>query len=234
MSLFARSTKPLETASALVAVLLVLIVGLNAPETGARSTSAAVAIQERLDRGEVVVDMQDIGDTKYVVGRVMINQPADRVWPIMTNPYEFKGKICPRMKDFEVMIDKPRISLLKVNIDCTFLLPNVFYVVESRYEPNARIDFHRVSGTIKDFKGFWLMNQTADGKRTELTYSMYIDPGFPVPQWIVREGVKGELPKTLIGIRRRVEAICQSVETPEPRSIAAAQHSLTANLTNSN
>jgi hypothetical protein len=50
---------------------------------------------------------------------------------------------------------------------------------------------------------------------------MYADPGIPIPKWMVREGVKSELPQMLTAIRRRVEAVAAAKETPETKTIAA-------------
>jgi ribosome-associated toxin RatA of RatAB toxin-antitoxin module len=210
-------------ASAVLAASIVCSLAFATPDTTARSVDSSIQIQQRLARGEVVVDLQTIGDTKFVVGKVIINHTPDQVWPIMTNPFEYENKICPRMKNVHILSDKYHDSLMSVKVDCGVFLPEVNYVVESHYEPNSRIDFKRVSGTIRDFKGAWVMRPTEDNK-TEITYSMYIDPGFFVPQWIMREGVKVELPKTLLSLRRRVNAVCNMSETPEKRSILAATY----------
>lgn len=178
-------------------------------------------VQARLERGEVVVGLKDIGDTKYVEGRVLINQPPDKVWPIMVNPFEFQGKISPRMKAVEVMADQTNRSVLKVTLD-VLLIPHFTYVVESLYENGESIEFHRIGGMLKDFRGSWIMSPVDGGNKTELIYCMYINPGFPVPQWIIREGVKNELPKTLIALRQRVSAVSEHPSSKERRTILAA------------
>jgi len=61
-----------------------------------------------------------------------------------------------------------------------------------------------------------------ENHRTELSYSMFMDPGFFVPQWLIREGVKSELPRTLDAVRKRVLAVSHERERPEAHTIAAA------------
>lgn len=183
----------------------------------------ALTDHERLEKGEIIVGLRDKGATKYVTGTVLIDQPPDKVWPIMVNPFEFKGKISPRMKTVEVVLDKIDESVLKVSLDLTFLIPNFTYVVRSLYDHDKKmIEFQRVGGSLKDFSGTWEMASADGGKKTELTYCMYVDPGFFVPQWIVREGVKVELPKTLTALRRRVNAVATETETLETQTILAA------------
>ncbi|CAM6000541.1 unnamed protein product [Sphagnum balticum] len=187
----------------------------------ARNIVAPNNLEERLERGEVIVGLKDEGPVKFVTGSVLINEPPEKVWPIMVNPFEFRGRISPRMKEVEVMKDSADVSVLKVTLD-VIVIPHFTYVVESRYENSERVDFHRIGGTLKDFKGYWAMNPAHNGTQTQLTYSMYIDPGFPVPQWIIREGVKSELPKTLLALRKRVNEVYEKSEKPVSHTILAA------------
>ena len=78
------------------------------------------------------------------------------------------------------------------------------------------------------------MSPAKSGTKTELIYCMYIDPGFPVPQWIIREGVKNELPKTLIALRQRVEKVCEHPAIKEKRTILAALMKFPYHHANSN
>lgn len=220
MSSFVRSAS--SQAFCLLFCLLMI-----APSSALAETPAIEppnAVQQQLDKGEVVVGLENVGKTKFVTGRVLIDQPPDKVWPIMVNPFEFQQKISPRMKTVDVVMDKLHKSILKVTMD-TFPIPDVTYLVESDYtrtDGGARIDFHRIGGTLKDFKGHWLMNPAHHGQKTELVYSMYLDPGFYVPQWIVRMGVKQELPRTLLALRKRVEEVVANNSALEKKTILAA------------
>jgi hypothetical protein len=190
------------------------------PSDAARDDSE----QARLDRGEVTIESRKIDGVTYVCAKEIIDEPPSHVWPIMTNPFEFEGKISPRMKSVEVLVDKTDLSILKcnINIGILFFVPSITYTVESRYDSFERITFKRLDGDLRDFRGFWEVKPVAGGKKTELTYSMYIDPGFPVPQWIIREGVKMELPRTLVALRQRVKDVYTSKLAPEQRSILAS------------
>ena len=167
---------------------------------------------ERLERGEVLVGLKNIGEKKYVTGRVVISHPIDKVWPVMVNPYEFENNISPGMKNLEVLTDTAGCSVMKVTIKNNFPipLPPISYTVKSHYshkEDGSFIEFKRMNGTFRDFHGFWQAKSVNGGSKTEVLYSMYLDTGFYVPQWIVRKGVSGELPKTLNSLRDRVEEL---------------------------
>jgi hypothetical protein len=199
-----------------------------APDSTHSVVHAAEHVQrEQLDKGLVVVGVKDIGKTKFVTGKILIHEPPEKVWPIMVNPFEFQGKISPRTKKVEVFTDEANLTVMKMTMDTSPLpfMPEISYTVESRYEHNekgGRIEFRRMAGVVKDFRGCWDMAPADGGTKTELTYSMYIDPGFFLPQWIVREGVKGELPRTLTALRQRIKDVYEGEERPERQTIVAA------------
>ncbi|MBX9672768.1 MAG: SRPBCC family protein [Candidatus Obscuribacterales bacterium] len=218
---------------ALGLVFSVVILPSVAPVVAAEQTELAKEHQEqqtlftRLQKGEIVVGMKDVGKTKFVTGHILIDQPLAKVWPIMVNPFEFKGKIAPRVKKIDVVTDQTNLSVLRMTLDTTPipLMPTMSYTVESKYDHSdkgGKIEFRRISGSLKDFKGTWEVCPADGGTKTALTYSMYVDPGFFIPQWVVRESVKVELPRTLQALRTRVMAVCDDNERPEVHTILAA------------
>ncbi len=221
----AKRQVPLHKCLALLAVFFALSTLIP---IGAANTDKVLTDADRLAKGEVVVGLKNVGSTRYVTGTILLDHSPEQIWPIMVNPYEFQGKISPRMKTVEVMLDKEDQSILRVTLDIGFFIPNFTYTVDSKYQRNERIDFKRLGGTLKDFSGSWEMKPADNGNKTELTYSMFVDPGFFVPQWIMREGVKVELPSTLSALRKRLDNVYEHQNALEPKSILAARGQLSA------
>ena len=221
----AKRQTPLHKCLALLSVFFVLSTFLT---QSASSADRALTDAEKLAKGEVIVGLRNVGTVRYVTGTILLDHSPEQVWPVMVNPYEFQGKISPRMKTVEVMLDKEDESILRVTLDLGFFIPNFTYTVDSKYSRNERIDFKRLGGTLKDFSGSWEMKPADNGTKTELTYTMYVDPGFFVPQWIMREGVKVELPTTLTALRKRLDGVYQHQNALEPKSILAARGQLSA------
>ncbi|HEY9870514.1 MAG TPA: SRPBCC family protein [Candidatus Obscuribacterales bacterium] len=207
-------------------VLLWLSLLLFLDPVHAPASESPASAEERLASGQVVVGLEELDRTKFVFGRIWIDEPPSRVWRILVNPFEFEGKICPRMKRVEVLVDRIDTSVLKCTVAVCWLIPSVTYVVESKYLPCGRIEFKRLSGVPRDFKGYWQAKPVAGGTRTEVTYCLYVDPGIPVPQWIMREGVKVELPRVLSGLKERVKAVYAQNNVLEPRTILAVHGSM--------
>jgi ribosome-associated toxin RatA of RatAB toxin-antitoxin module len=190
---------------ALVAALLILVTG-----TPAVQAASDLAITHKKD-----------GKIQYVVGKIKIPHDADAVWMVLANPFEFEQKISPRFKTVQIITDKPDVSVLKCQVDAGFLLPPVHYTVESRYSNHRRIDFRSVAGDLKDFRGSWEIEPADGGETCYVTYSMYVEPNLPVPQWLVRQGIKIELPHTLNELRARVAKLVTRQDRPVGRKLAS-------------
>lgn len=193
--------RPVSAGLALLAVAILSLVGCLPATSESVLKSGEL---ERLEAGEVILDSCVKGSKLPLVqGKILIKSRPDRVWGIVINPREFAGKIQKHVRNFHFLKDTPRNSVLDCQVEVAAFLPRFNYVVESDYEPCKRIDFRRVGGALKDFRGYWLFEPRDNGSKTLVTYAMYLDPGFFVPQWIIRQGLKRELPETLDGIRSR-------------------------------
>lgn len=169
----------------------------------------------------VSVSSRKEGDVQYVVGRIRIRHKPEQVWPIMANPYEFEQKISPKFKTEKVITDKIDTSLITCRVDVGFLLPPIHYTAESHYEAPRLISFRSRAGDLKDFRGKWEVEPKNGGTECDVIYSMYCRPGIPLPQWLMRQAIKFELPHTLTALRDRVDHIYAHKDAPASRKIAA-------------
>jgi hypothetical protein len=214
---------------ALAAVILIAMPVLSQPKEPAGQPMLSTVAQrakspqelERLANGNILVDCQDIGGTKYVVAREWVDEPAANIWPILVNPYEFAGSICHNLKRVEILTDLPDVSLMDCTVSVIPPLPDLEYKVESHYTAWQRVDFHRVSGSFKDFRGFWELEPAPDGK-TEIIYSLYLDPGMPLPDWLVQQAERHELPLVLSALRDRLNYLKQNTNAVQKHTIMAA------------
>jgi uncharacterized membrane protein len=54
--------------------------------------------------------------------------------------------------------------------------------------------------------GSWLLEPRDGGRRTQVTYSLYTDPGGSLPRWVVNRANRSSLPEVLHSLRRAVAA----------------------------
>jgi ribosome-associated toxin RatA of RatAB toxin-antitoxin module len=102
-------------------------------------------------------------------------------------------------------VDGGRGELFVQTVKPIFFMPTFEHVFRLDYTPYSRIDVSRVSGPIAHMQGtWWLLPQ--DNGRILLVYELELDPGMPIPRFMVRATLKRDLPKVVAAVRARAEA----------------------------
>jgi uncharacterized protein YndB with AHSA1/START domain len=194
---------------ALSAALLALALALEPVAAGAQSTWVRdPAIQQRLAAGEVVVATSAI-DPAHPRGRVRaaVRIPAapDAIWKIVTDCHEALAFV-PGLRRCRLVEGAADGSWQDVEheVRYSWLLPTVRYVFHADYDRPHRINFHRISGDLKESEGTWLFTPTADGVGTVVEYEVYIDPGFWIPQALVAPTLRRDSRAVLTALRECV------------------------------
>jgi hypothetical protein len=167
-------------------------------------------VRRRLTAGEVVVQAGSAIDPDHPRGRVraavLIRARPEAIWGVMTDcrqtPLFVPGlRRCRRLEG----APDGRWDDIEHEIRYSWYMPTVRYVFRADYDRPHRIDFHRISGDLKQEEGTWLLTPTPDGAATLVEYEMYLDPGFWIPQLLVNRSLRKDLPAILTGLRQRVE-----------------------------
>jgi hypothetical protein len=194
--------------AATIAVLAALLAGPSraadpAPDLGWIDRAA-------LDRGEVQVLAEHNEHNEHTVRMrfaVKVNAPLTRLWDVL--------KDCPRSAEYTPnivscrsleILDDGHAELFTQTIKIAFFLPSFEHVFRLDYDPYAHIGVHRVSGPIDVLDGNWWLVPQADGAIVLLN-ELALDIGLPVPRFIVRATMRREVPKMLLGIRDRSQAL---------------------------
>lgn len=163
---------------------------------------------ERLSEGEVLVRVvrSDNGREKSVQAAVLIDSHPRHIWKIMLDCNNAPAFV-PGLKSCKLLEKRETTEIIEHQVKFTWLLPKVSYVFRATYQHFKRIDFEKISGDLKEFKGHWVLDQMEGSQKTIVLYSVYLDPGFFVPQWLVRKALKKDLPAVLLALRNRVAAL---------------------------
>jgi uncharacterized protein YndB with AHSA1/START domain len=201
-----------DAVDALSSGFLALALLLLPPGAAAQSEWVAdPAIQQRLAGGEVVVATSAI-DPAHPRGRiraaVRIKAPPEAIWKIVTDCRQALSFV-PGLRHCQRIDGAADGSWQDVEheVRYSWLLPTVRYVFHAVYERPRRIDFHRISGDLKQEEGTWLLTPTADGAATVVQYEVYLDPGFWIPQGLVAHSLRKEIPAVLTGLRACAERV---------------------------
>jgi ribosome-associated toxin RatA of RatAB toxin-antitoxin module len=149
-------------------------------------------------KGEVVVrvDESEGGQKGRVQAAIFIKAPAPQIWKVM-NDCDAAPEFVPGLKSCKILQHDDHADIIEHRVKFNWLLPAQTYVFRAEYQKFSRIDFTKVGGELRELEGTWLLERTNDGQETMVIYSVHLDPGFFVPQWLVRHILKGDLPELL-------------------------------------
>lgn len=163
--------------------------------------SLTAAQRARLAAGEVVV-LPPREDDPEVAAAVRIAAAPPAVWRVMVD-CEAAPEYVPGMRACRVLEERGDVSLIEHRVKVTSLLPELTYVFRVDHRPYERISFRRVAGSLREMTGDWRLRP--DGQGTLVTYSVVLDPGVPVPDWVIRRALTRDLPELLEALKQRVE-----------------------------
>ncbi|MGD9308973.1 MAG: SRPBCC family protein, partial [Desulfosarcina sp.] len=138
-----------------------------------------------------------------VEATILIDAPASRIWSIMLDCSQIPTFV-PGVEHCEVLDSGQNWEIIRHDVKWIWFFPQISYVFRARYQPNRQIDFVRIEGDLRDMQGRWQLTPMPDSAKTRVCYSVYVDPGFLVPQWLVRSALKTDLPAVLTALRRKV------------------------------
>ncbi len=197
-----------STVDALGSGILALALLLQPAEATQSEWVADPTIQQRLAAGEVVVASSI--DSSHSRGRiraaVRIDATPEAIFGIVTDCHEALSFV-PGLRHCRLVDGASDGSWQDVEHDVRYswLLPSVRYVFRAQYHRPHRIDFHRISGDLKEEEGTWLLTRTADGAATVVEYEVYLDPGFWIPRALVARSLRKDIPAVLTALRECVE-----------------------------
>ena len=190
-------------AGALLAALL--------PSWAAAQTAAWLTTRDakRLAAGEIVVraDVESGAQRGRVAAAIRIKAPPEAIWKVLAD-CEHAPEFVPGLKRCRVLEHSADGShaVIEHEVKYSWLMPTIRSVLRADYQQPVRVDFRRVDGDMKDEEGSWRLERQADGQSTIVEYRLYVDPGFWIPQTLVRHSLRVELPAALQALRVRVES----------------------------
>ncbi|MEW5913224.1 MAG: SRPBCC family protein [Thermodesulfobacteriota bacterium] len=188
-------------------VLILAVTTSPAVAAGALAeTSFAPLEEQRLAQGQVVVRhlAGRRGQPERVQAAVVIAAPAARVWDTLLD-CAGAPRFVPGLQECRVLQQRPGADLIQHRVKFSWLIPEMTYVFLARYQKWRSIHFERVSGDLNQMQGSWLLFSRDQGRCTLLVYSVFLDPGFLVPQWLVSLILEADLPELMLAVRNQAQ-----------------------------
>ena len=165
-----------------------------APESG---SSNGVQLSVVLDAGE---------QSGSADANVRIHASRDIVWSLITSCPEALILV-PGLVGCDVLQTAADGSWQRIRhvVDYSWYVPRLTYEIRAVYDKPSRVTMERTAGDLKTLQVSWSLRP--DGGDTIARYEIELVPGFWVPRFLVRLALRRDLPKMLIALRTRAEAM---------------------------
>jgi Polyketide cyclase / dehydrase and lipid transport len=158
----------------------------------------------RLRGGEIIVSVTAMPEGGgRVVAVLDIPTSRARVWDVMLD-CQRSLRIVESLKSCKVTSADPngRWDVREHVVAWGWLALIVRSTFRSEYVAYDSIRFKRTGGDLKSLQGRWRLEPLDGDHRTRLHYEAVIDPGVPVPGFVVRNAIEVDARKTLSALRK--------------------------------
>lgn len=180
--------------------------GVQAAKSAGHEQGAAAS--EKANEAPVgnvpTVSEKRMGNRTFAVGSVMVNARAEKIWQILTD-YKNAPDIFSNLQKCEVVEDKGQNKLVRQCVHPKGTPMKFDYIVEIKETAPTLMEWHRLSGALKEVQGSWQLEPENQDGQTKVTYSIYIDGGMLLPAWLLRGQSKNYLPDLLKSLKQASE-----------------------------
>jgi hypothetical protein len=117
------------------------------------------------------------------------------------------------MEQCEILKQTLEYALIHQVVDTGLLAPTLNYRYESEKQAYERMEFRLVEGNLRVLQGSWGFEDLKEGLL--VTYNMRVQPGFPIPRFLVRMSLRRMIPDMLACIRGLVDGSVSSESNRE-------------------
>lgn len=140
----------------------------------------------------------------YAVGKILIRAKPERVWQILSD-YGNASNIFQTVTKVKILNDDGAKKLVRETVHLSGVPMNFDYVLEVKEKAPYFMEWHRKSGALKEIDGSWKLESDSMNRGTIATYSIYVDGGMFLPNWLMRGQSKKYLPNVLESVRNAAE-----------------------------
>jgi hypothetical protein len=151
--------------------------------------------------------------SKGVTGSTTVHAPKQAVWDVISGMGHFDDKLQSVNGDEAIVEQKFKTLPMFGEISVT---------LKAKVKPTERIDFQMIkSDRIKSMTGAWSISPI-DEKQTKLNLMMNVDPGLPVPRFLVNQFIAGRVRSRLKKVKMLAEK-AESKRSRDPREVSQSQ-----------
>lgn len=160
--------------------------------------------QRQLAQGRVFIEVLAEQDNQHGIIHAAIDIPAPRevVWRVMTDCARtgalIRNSTCRVVSGDMRSGSDVRVQTMAGNM----IFPTMQNQVRTTYEPYSRMRFQRTGGDFRTLEGEWRLESINAGRGTRVIYVNRLAVNLRLPASLMREGMRRDVPKMLINLRR--------------------------------
>ena len=170
------------------------------------NSGAAAYDWQALGEGQVVIEsVEDEQGVPGVRALFTVKASRDDIWATLID-YENFTQVFTGIDRMKVLDADAHGAKVEFWVDA--VLMDLHYVLYRAYEmPGHRLTWKQVAGDLADIHGSWQILDTPDPESRLLIYESYVDIGFAVVTWLVREGAEDKTEEMGYRLRQWVESL---------------------------
>jgi len=145
-----------------------------------------------------------------VTDSIVVSAPREAVWKAVTSADKFKASI--KSTD-------EHTAIVEQTFDKIPFLGTVKTVEKVTVKPKESVSYVMIeSNKFKAMSGCWLLT-SVDDKTTKLQLTSYVDPGLPVPRFLINHFVKGKVEARL----EKTKKIAEDIYANQTKSVSTSE-----------
>ena len=159
---------------------------------------------EQLERGTVIVEeVTSASGIPGVRASFLVKASRETIWSTLLD-YENFPNFFEGINRMRVLTQDHDGAHVEFWVDA--VLTDLHYVLYRHYvAPGHQLTWRRVSGDLKQIHGSWEILDTDNPDRKLLIYDSYVDIGFSLITWAIRQGAKSKAKEMGYRLREWVE-----------------------------
>ncbi len=159
---------------------------------------------QALNNEKVLVDsVRDVKGIPGVRAAFTVKASREKIWATLLD-YENFPLVFEGIERMNVLSNESHGARIEFWVDA--VLKNLHFILFRDYvESGHKLTWQRLSGDMKDIHGSWQILDTDDPNKKLLVYESYVDIGFTVATWLIRQGAKNKAKNMAHRLREWIE-----------------------------
>lgn len=169
-------------------------------------TTLVGAEASAIDPGAVEVRTSAVkgSDMPKITAKAVLNQPPEKVWAVISDCSKYKGRM-PRVAAAKLLKKDGNKFTCEVTVEVPFPFSNLTAVTLATHEESPSGMARRwklIRGDYKRNEGSWEIKPIDGGKKSQVIYTVHVEPNTALPNSILEAAQKKALPDLFVRLEK--------------------------------